>query len=161
MPHVRHGVDAPRPLFVPFRAFVRIVPFEGKPQEYYKDMEALADRVESDLSSVTGVNIATPVAFTPQFGDHTARLTIVGFHLPTTVSKADRTDATFDFDNGIVSGQIGGPNMARTDPTTQTDADAATLKGLLEAGSSVIQGNIFKMEYASVVYGEGGRTFPG
>jgi hypothetical protein len=166
MPHPRYNPGSPRDLDVPFRAFARIVPYEGKPQEYYFDMERLANQVESDLTGAAAnsagetINIATPVAFTPQFGNHTARLTVVGFHRADAVAKKDRTDATFDHDNSTVSGQVGGANMARTDPDLVTDEGVASLKAYLENASAVLDGAIFKIEYAGAIYGEDGRTFP-
>jgi hypothetical protein len=57
-------------------------------------------------------------------GDKTARLTIVGDVLESTTLDLHRTDAHFDHDNGLAEGQVGGPNMARTDPLAAV-ADAA------------------------------------
>ena len=86
--------------------------------------------------------------------------TVIGFYRPNATPKQERTDATFDYDQQIMSGQVGGPNPARTDPTAETDQGAAELKSILEAASSDLNGNIYKMEYGSVAYGEDGRTFP-
>ena len=167
MPHPSYAPEAPRPPYVPFKAFSRIVPIEGRRMEVLRDFERMADRVEAALTAIS-VNsagdptliIASPVAFTPQFGNKTARLTVVGFIKDELKSKADRTDATFDHDNGVTSGQLGGPNMARTTPTSETDASAKYLRDLLEASSSDLTGNVYKLEYAGAIYGEGGRSFP-
>ncbi|MDP1712411.1 MAG: hypothetical protein Q8K86_08140, partial [Candidatus Nanopelagicaceae bacterium] len=98
MPHPSYAPEAPRPPFVPFKVFARILPLEGRRLEVIRDCERIANQVESDLQAISAgsaadptVVIATPVAFTPQFGNKTARLTVVGFINDPTLSKADRS----------------------------------------------------------------------
>jgi len=162
MPHPSYAPVSPYPPTVQFKAFASILPFEGKRWEIFRDMERIANSVESEITTHLSatITISTPVAFTPQFGDKTARLTIVGNVLESTALRTDRTDAHFDHDNGLAEGQVGGPNMARTDPLAAVDARVKSLKALLESVSLNLQNHIYKMEYAGCVYGEGGRSFP-
>ena len=167
MPHPNYAPIGPLQNYVQFKAFVRIVPLEGKRFETIRDMERIADRVEDAIRSFLSVpvdepliSIATPVAFTPQFGDKTARLTITGYVQEAALLRADRTDATLDHDNQVMSGQLGGPNMARTVPVADVETAVKSLKALLEAASLDVVGHIYKMEYGGCVYGEGGRSFP-
>jgi hypothetical protein len=144
---------------VQFKVFANLVPLEGKRWETIRDMERVANEVEAAIiAGLPTINIATPIAFTPQFGSKTARITIVGTVREDDPLRADRTNATFDHDNAIMSGQIGGPNMARTDPLV--DAAVKRLKSLLEGSSSHLLNHIYRIEYAGCVYGEGGRHFP-
>ncbi len=161
MPHPSYAPVAPYWTMVQFKAFVELVPLEGKRWETLRDMERVANDVEAAIvAGLSTINIATPVAFTPQFGNKTARLTVVGTVREDAAIRADRTDATFDHDNSIISGQVGGPNMARTEPTDATDAAVKRLKTLLESASAHLLNHIYRIEYAGCVYGEGGRHFP-
>lgn len=162
----------------PFIVYVKVVPNRGfgRRFEYYRDTERLALKVERELVDA-GFNIATPVAWTPQFQNAPARLTIVGF-----VSRADSTSLTTDDNQNpmtpgveiIHSGTIDGEKTAKMTPVngTQTWGDPPTsvnrsrvsaLKSAIEAASTGI--DIIYIDYNGVKYGQlpnkkGFRSFP-
>lgn len=150
--------------FIPFTVFARVVPNLGLGRrfEMVRDLEKQADLVEDDLdtldsdSAEISFDFATPVAFTPQFADKTARLTIHGNVTGLTLlDKRPIDDVTVDFNGGARTGQ-GSATAPRRVPTTELDAAVTELKILLEA----IVDDIFRIEIAGFIYGQGGLHFP-
>ena len=84
-------------IHIPYVIHIRIVPdlAQGKRWSHFRNLEKKALRVEQDLLAA-GFNIATPVAFTPQFGDFGARLTIIGFDQLSASSDGDNAAPTTD-----------------------------------------------------------------
>lgn len=153
----------------PFVAYIRVVPERGDGRRfvYYRDQEKIANRVEMDLLNAD-FNIATPVAWTPQFQNAPARLTIVGF-----VEKADQGSfestapdnrppvvpevkiihsGTVDGEKTSVMTPIQGTQSWGDTPTAQNMADVADLKSALEAASPGIE--VMYIQYQGVRYGQ-------
>lgn len=167
--------------FIPFTAHVRIVPDRatGKRWSLWRNLEKIALRVEDDLVSA-GLNIATPVAFTPQIGDFSARLTIVGFVEKSQVSVNDGGDGrkpeapTTNIDlihsgtdpdekTDLIDGNRGGSLHEAQDPTTTVRDEVDELVDLLNSSTAQFDlEDIIHVEYNGVKYGlkkQGGRSF--
>jgi hypothetical protein len=168
--------------FVPFTATIRVVPDRatGKRWSLWRNLEKTALRVENDLETA-GFNIATPVAFTPQFGDFSARLTVVGFLERSQLSVVDGGDGrkveapttNIDFIHSgtdpdektdLIDGNRGGSLAEAQDPTNTVDTEVSILRGLLVSASNLYDSaDILSIEYNGVKYGlrkQGGRSFP-
>jgi hypothetical protein len=172
-------------VFVPFVARVRVVPnlATGKRWSYFRNLEKIALRTENDLTDVTGLNIATPVAFTPQFGDFESHLTIVGFVQKSRVSSnptvdPDRlnTPPTTNIDEihsgtdpdektALIDGNRGGSLAAGQDPVDAVENEVVELRTLLAASTTQFEEHdVIHIEYNGVKYGLkkiGGRSFRG
>jgi hypothetical protein len=161
---------------VPFKAYLRVVPDkDGRRWTSVRDLQKLAQFIEDELVA-SGWNIATPVAATTQFGDSTARITLIGFVAYDADARLNipPTDSVNLIHSGTVpgektapiSGDPGGGNLGLSqDPTASVDAEVALLIADLEgatSGSAYIGtvALIEVIEYNSVVYGRGGRSLP-
>jgi hypothetical protein len=171
-------------VFIPFVARVRVVPdlATGKRWSYFRNLEKIALRTENDLVAA-GFNIATPVAFTPQFGDFEAHLTIVGFVEKQRISANPTTDPdrlnaapTTNIDEihsgtdpdektAVINGNKGGSLSAGQDPTSVVEAEIVELRALLAASTNQFdEHHVIHIEYNGVKYGLkkiGGRSFNG
>lgn len=162
----------------PFIVYAKVVPSRGYGRrfEYYRSLERLALKVEDELMDA-GFNIATPVAWTPQFGNAPARLTIVGF-----VSRADSATLTTDdnvppltpgveiIHSGTVDGEftdvmtpVNGTQTWGDEPTSVNRSRVSALKSAIEVASTGI--DIIYIDYNGVKYGQlpnkkGFRSFP-
>lgn len=185
-------------VYVPFVAHVRLIPElgTGKRVTMVRSLQKQARRIEQSLqaaidSAILGVplNIASPVAFTPQFGDFTARATVVGF---AEVVRADTSSGRLEDDvfqttnvdeihSGTDQGEKtalydvnkGGSLAAGQDPKAYLDAEVTALRqALADALNPAINPDariafdltdIVHVEYNGVKYGVkqfGGRSFP-
>lgn len=182
MPRYSTSPDQPAPggaqleTFIPFVAHVRVVPDQatGKRWSYYRNLEKIALRVEDDLVTAN-FNIATPVAFTPQFGDFGARLTIVGFveksritdnrsvEAPTTNVNLIHSGTDPDEKTALINGNRGGTLAEGQNPTAVVESEVTELSILLAASTTQFNLNdILHIEYNGVKYGLkkfGGRSF--
>lgn len=183
MPKLSTSPDQPTPgaaqdeEFIPFVAHIRVVPdlTTGKRWVLIRNLEKIALRVERDLLAA-GFNIATPVAFTPQFGDYGARLTVVGFVEKSRINDGRQNQPpTTNIDEihsgtdpgertALIDGNKGGSLSAGQDPTSVVDAEVTELRALLDAASTHYNlDDIVHIEYNGVKYGvkkQGGRSFP-
>jgi hypothetical protein len=173
--------DARRNTFVPFTAHIRITPDHatGKRWSLWRNLEKIALRVENDLIDA-GLNIATPIAFTPQIGDFTARLTIVGFLERSQLSIADGGDGrspiapttNIDFihsgvdpgeSTSLIDGNRGGSLSEGQDPIIDVRNEVIILLDLLNSSTDQFNlENIIHVEYNGVKYGfkkQGSRSF--
>ena len=162
--------------FVPFVAHIRVVPSlgTGKRWSLFRNLEKTALRVEEDLIDAN-FNIASPVAFTPQFGDFGARLTIVGFvektrltderfvEAPTTNIDLIHSGTDVGEKTALVDGNRGGSLSEAQDPTLTVEAEVAELRLLLAASSTqFVLNDVTHIEYNGIKYGLkkiGGRSF--
>lgn len=173
---------------IPYTVHIRITPdlAKGKRMSHFRNLEKKALRVEQDLLAA-GLNIATPLAFTPQFGDFGARLTVIGFDQISAVADGDNAAPTTDIrvihsqgdgiepdePTAIVVGNRGGSLYEAQDPTAVNDARAAVLiSTMLAAATTVTLTNttlrfeardIVHIEYNGVKYGmkkQGLRSLP-
>jgi len=187
MPNLSTSPTQPAPwgartnTFVPFTVHIRIVPDRatGKRWSLWRNLEKISLRVENDFVAA-GLNIATPVAFTPQVGDFSARLTIIGFLERSQLSIADGGDGrkvespttSIDFihsgtdpdeKTALVDGNRGGSLSEAQDPTSTVMDEVVLLRDLLNASSDQFELNdIVHIEYNGVKYGlkkQGGRSF--
>lgn len=182
MPRYSTSPDQPSPraaqveAHIPFVAHVRVVPdlATGKRWSLYRNLEKVSIRVEDDLLDA-GFNIATPIAFTPQFGDYGARLTIVGFveksrltdsrkiEAPTTNIDLIHSGTDPDEKTALIDGNRGGSLSEAQDPTATVEAETAELRALLAAATTQFDLNdVTHIEYNGVKYGLkkiGGRSF--
>lgn len=163
-------------IFVPFVARVRVVPNlgTGKRTTYFRNLEKIALRTEQDLLDA-GFNIATPVAFTPQFGDYEAHLTIVGFYeysrisdgrfnqAPTTDIEVIHSGTDVDEKTSKVSVNRGGSLSEAQDTTSTVNSEVVALRSLLAASTTqFVETDVIHIEYNGVKYGLkkiGGRSF--
>jgi hypothetical protein len=148
---------------VPFKAFALLVPShkDGKRFVYYRDMEKAANIIEADLINA-GINIAQPVAFTPQFGQTPARVTIYGFieidrtrspnSPPTTYPHLIHSGTDPGQKTSVVSGPTGGSVSWGQSVHERIDEEVAWLKNALESASERIS-SIFFIDYNGVKYG--------
>lgn len=149
--------------FIPFTAFLRITPIRGKRFEIVRDMEKIANNVEAVLDDACGgsesvpFDFAKPVAFTPQFGDKTARLTLHGHTCPRyEFTKTPVGLQTVDSDEGIKIG-YGTGNASNRIPDTQLDSLAREFKSLIESATGLV---MYRLELAGFIYGDKGVAFP-
>lgn len=186
MPRYSTSPDQPSPrgaqveTHVPFVAHVRIVPdlATGKRWSYVRNMEKISIRVEDDLLAAD-MNIATPIAFTNQFGDYGSRLTIIGFveksrlaptagddrkvEAPTTNIDLIHSGTDPDEKTALVNVNRGGSLSEAQDPTAAVETETAELRALLAGSTTQFDLNdITHIEYNGVKYGMkkiGGRSF--
>ena len=182
MPRYSTSPDQPSPgaaqveTFVPFVAHVRIVPdlATGKRWSYHRNLEKISLRVEDDLIAA-GFNIATPIAFTPRFGDYGSRLTVVGFveksritdnrkvEAPTTNIDLIHSGTDPDEKTGLINGNRGGSLSEAQDPTSTVEAEVSELRVSLAAATTQFNLNdVVHIEYNGIKYGLkkiGGRSF--
>jgi hypothetical protein len=152
--------------FEPFTAFARFVPNKGfgRRLEAVRDLEKQAQFVEDELL-LAGLNIATPVAFTPQFQAVPARFTIVGFVDVSVGSAAPDENAppvtptATVIHSGTAFGEATsvltppqGQQGHGDNPTAQNVTDVVNLKSSLEAASPGL--DVFYIEYKGVKYGQ-------
>ncbi len=161
--------------FMPFTAYGRLVPTirENRRDELIGAMRTLSRKIEDDLQTAgmtdysstahATINVAAPIATTPQFGNFTARATITGFFktsnpnvMPTT-DKTVITQETAGNPTGTMTGPSNSSILADGDTTTVADTAATAIKDALEAASTELE--IYRLDYNGVIYGEGGRTF--
>lgn len=162
---------------VPYTVYARVVPDRayGKREEYINDLEKISRYIKDDLDDAGGfVLTESPIAITPQFGNYTARVTIVGFDninevnfQPATVVTREAPGVTPsdnyhspDVANKVVSGYMGtqilDPQGQSLDPRVRTYM--LNLKSSLESSSSWLNG-IFRLDYMDVIFGQGGYSF--
>jgi len=177
MPKLSTSTTQPTPgaaqdaVHIPYVVHIRIVPdlAHGKRMELFRDLEKKALRVEENLVTA-GLNIATPVAFTPQFGDFTARLTIVGFDEKSATDDGDNEAPTSDIEvihsqgNGVLVDEPtdvvvvnrGGSLSAGQDPTATVSARVqALITAILGAADASTPGrSIALFEAKDIVYVE-------
>lgn len=163
---------------MPFTAYIRVVPFSGQGRRLanVRDLQNIARMIQVDLVNA-GWNIATPVAFTPQFGHETARITLVGFikrdeggtdpsdvpnFVPTTDVQIFNTGTVPGEKTSLISGNVGGSLSWGQDTSPTLDVLVSDLKNALISDSSVIgeSATIDRIDLMGVTYGKGGRSFP-
>jgi len=172
----------------PYRMYIEVVPTQGKGRrfEYWRDLQKIAETTE-DLLVADGQNIATPVAYTPQFAQVPARLTLIGFVSRSALLRPNASPTTEASRPNIIhsgtvpgektslrKGPMGGDLAQGQDPTAQVDAMVMALKEDIETvlGSSVMSDaftdlsfSIFFIELNGVKYGsmpnkKAFRSFP-
>lgn len=171
---------------IPFRAFVRVFPTlaNGRRWELIRDLEKIADFSEEALIDI-GLTLAQPVAFTPQFAQVPARITIVGFDSgeatePFTnvvnASPVEQSTQPGIIHSGTIPGEktavmtpraLGGDLSKGQDPTDVVDARVAELRSDIETALAAVNGvdKMIFMDYNGVKYGympnkKGFRSFP-
>lgn len=189
--------------YVPFTAHIRLVPNlgnrpseRGKRDTLNRNLQKAARRIQQSIENAIDdgitpeLNIATPVAYTPQFGDFTARVTIVGFYeVNRRTLNAAQTTSVDEIHSGTDQGEQtalydvnkGGSLAAGQDPLPGVDAEVTSLRqaladalnplindgtgpaGTFGALISVDLIDIVHIEYNGIKYGVkqfGGRSFP-
>lgn len=173
------------PKFVPFTAHVRVVPNRGfgKRFENIRDLQKIATQVYSELEADTDLALANPgggqhqsfkglggwsgttnaTAVKPQIGESPAQLMITGFLSSTNNNNPVHPDKPV-IHTGTYQEGVGGDHGWVANPTTTADGYATTLKTKIETAVNAILGatdwNIFRLDVAGVVYGDGGYHFP-
>ena len=178
-------------MFVPFVAHVRLVPDlgTGKRRTMIANLEkaslraeqSIQDYIDQDLFS-REINIATPIAHTIQFGNSSARLTIVGFVkqfysggrfnvAPTTDIQVIHSGTDQGEFTAVTEVNRGGSLSEAQNPVSQVDDEVASLRfdltqALLFGAPGLpnfTAGDIVHIEYNGVKYGfknKGMRSFP-
>jgi hypothetical protein len=153
--------------FVPFTAFLRIEPVQGKRMERYFDMQKAAAYVETSLDDFCNstedkfLEFAKPIAFTPAFGNKPARLTIHG-HACRRIgfTKYPTGEHTLDYDGTRLTGG-GCGNSANRIPDPDLDTICMELKnGFENISINGLNLQALRIEVAGFIYGQGGLTFP-
>jgi len=149
--------------YVPFTAYLSISPINGKREEVRREFEILSERIEQILENFCGgsegmvFDFAKPVAYTPQFGNHTARFTINGHACKRNVfTNLPVGQQQIDCDNKLQVGN-GAGNAANIVPSIALDAVAHELVTTLEAALGL---RVFKIKVAGYDYGFKGTTIP-
>ena len=178
--------------FVPFRAWIRLIPDlgGGKRRTMIHNLQKAVRLIELSLEYAIdnnllsqSINISTPILFTPQFGDFTARATIVGFvgisrpsvrsvH-PTTDIQVIHTGVDQGEATEVVDLNRGGSLSEGQDPVSNINTEVAALRRNLNTaldqstGSpglpGFIEDDIIHVEYNGIKFGTkkwGGRSFP-
>ena len=160
-------------VFVPFTAFLKVtVPTSlyGQRIATYRYMEKMSAQVESALDTVclgsegptageagTIFDFAKPVAFTPQFGNKTARLTITGH-----ACKAHKfvneplNEVLVDNESGELTG-YDASNKSNAVPNAAVDTLAKNLRLTIEAVTGF---QVIELTVANYHYGYRGTTLP-
>jgi hypothetical protein len=153
---------------VPFTCFLRITPLRpAKREETIREVEKNIAFVESVLDNLCGAGSGSdgtlsfdytkPVAYTPQFGDKTARLSFNGH-----ICRRDAFAKTPVGERIVVNaGQFwvgpGASNASNRQPDVQLDSVVADFKAIIEAATGLV---VIRLEVARYIYGAGGTTFP-
>jgi len=148
---------------VPFTAYLKASPVGGKRFETERSLQKEADQIETQLSGFcdtntegTQFNHASPIAYTRQFGNTTARFTINGH----ACAREKFTNDLFNQNLIINTGQYQtGPkyNSGNLTTTTEINTSVKDLKNKLETATGYV---VFKMIYANIIFGESGLHFP-
>jgi hypothetical protein len=152
---------------VPFTAYLKIAPARGKREEIRRYYEILSERIEQVLETFCGnaasageyisFDFSTPVAWTPQFGNATARFTINGHACKRKkFTSLPVGQQQIDADNNLQIGN-GAGNAANMTPSTTLDAVA---KEVVEALEVALGLKVFKIKVAGYNYGLKGTTIP-
>jgi hypothetical protein len=129
-------------------------------------MEKIAFQVEENLeqlcssgsfSAPVSFDFAKPVAFTPQFGNKTARLTIHGHacKIPDFTKTPDGLHNK-DTSDGILTGP-GDGNAGNRVPDPDVSVLTKELKTQIESATGLL---VYRMEVAGFIFGITGETFP-
>jgi hypothetical protein len=149
---------------VQFKVYAKVVPShrDGKRGVYMRDLEKIANFIETDIDETEAFTLAHPVAFTPQVGRSPARVTIYGFlDIDRAVSpNAPPTSFPHIIHSGtdpgqptrVVAGPTGGSVSWGQDVKDRIDREVYWLKTTLENSSDWL-GEIFFIEYNGVKYG--------
>jgi hypothetical protein len=149
--------------YVPFTCFLRITPSGIKHFEIVRAAEKQATIVQAQLESFCGASeenvfdFTKPIAYTPQFGQKTARLAFSGnLCRRLAFTKTPVGQRYVDADNGIVYGP-GAANAANSIPDPELDEIVKDFKIQVEALTSL---RVIRIVAAGVIYGQGGVHFP-
>lgn len=175
--------------WVPFQAHVKLTPnlATGKRAELIRNLQKASDRAELSitnyLESITDddvLSISTPVLFTPQFADNSARLTLIGFYkraeqgnlIPTTDINVIHSGTDPGERTQTYQVNRGGSLSEAQDPTALIETEVVSLRDLLITIFDPLTGNpgipnfnpkdLIHIEYSGVKFGVkkfGGRSF--
>lgn len=147
--------------YVPFTCFLRITPSGTKHSEIVRAAEKQAAAVQSQLESFCGdgnvFDFTKPIAYTPQFGQKTARLSFSGnLCRRLTFTKTPVGQRYVDTDAGIVYGP-GAANAANSIPDPELDEIVKDFKAQVELLTGLA---VIRVVAAGFIYGQGGVHFP-
>jgi hypothetical protein len=172
----------------PFTAHFRVIATRGKRFETIRSLQRLAGLIYAGASGTDGligeasIQVATPgggqasqlnasdqtdyypgCAYTPQFGETPAQLTITGFYLLDTANDQPWSDKTVAF-SGDYSTGAGGAQGYRTNPTTAVASEVQALKAIIDAVIAAEVPNesvtLFRLDYKGIIWGDRGFHFP-
>jgi len=149
--------------YVPFTCFLRITPPGTKHFEIVRAAEKQAAIVQAQLEDFCGASdenvfdFTRPVAYTPQFGQKTARLSFSGnLCRRLTFTKTPVGQRYVDMDDGVVYGP-GAANAANSIPDTELDDIVRDFKLQVESLTNL---QVIRIVAAGFIYGQGGVHFP-
>lgn len=152
---------------VPYSCWLRVDPIPGKRFERIRDLEYVANSVESILDAIVceagtedlSFDVTKPIAFTRQFGNKPARLSFSG-HLCALIPPDIFTKLPVGEQTVVNAGEIKtGPSINRSGRTTTSQLNTLVLnfKNLIETNTNL---TVIRLEVARVIYGLGGFHFP-
>lgn len=173
---------------VPFTVHIRVVPDRGtgKRFEYLRDLQKLAVLAYEALTNVSGVQVATPgggatqslgdynsrgglggfanaTACKPQIGAAPAQLMITGFYESSTPNTPTHADIQRISGGEVYTGPVAHSNTEG--PAAGVNTEVSALKSGIEQAlvATLPEGatyEVFRIDYAGVVYGDKGYHFP-
>jgi len=150
--------------FVPFTCFLKIDPRGIRRFEVVRQGERLARMVQDALEGFCAgatedgsFDFTRPVAYTPQFGQKTTRLSFSGhFCRRETFTKTPIGQRWVDTDSGLVYGP-GAANTVNSIPDPELDELVKVFKFQVESLTGL---TVIRIMAAGFIYGEGGVHFP-
>lgn len=167
-PKIHNGDSTTK--YVPFKLFAKIVPDKlGRRWVRVRDLQKLASFIETDIiDNIDEINLAEPVAFTPQYGNNPGRVTVIGFmavdsdqypnESPTTQARIIHSGTIMGQKTQVVSGPTGGSTSWGQDIKEAVRTQVKFLKNTIESAVDGI--NIYFIEYNGVKFGNGHMSFP-
>jgi hypothetical protein len=173
---------------VPFTVHIRVVPdrANGKRFEYIRDLQKLAVLAYEVITNISGVQAATPggsvtqsmgdynrrgglggfanaAACKPQIGAAPAQLMLTGFYEVSGNNTPTHAEIKRFSGGEIYEGSVAHSNTAG--PTSTINTEVRALKTAIEAAlaSGLPDGavyEVFRLDYAGVIYGDKGYHFP-
>lgn len=148
-------------VLVPFTAYLKADPAAGKERLVaYRDMQKMSAWIEDILSTpcTDGVEMdfAKPVAFTPQFGQKTARFTVHG-HACNRDTFAKQPIESVNVDHNEILTGYDASNKWNGIPKAALDSVCTEIKNRIESLTNL---TVYRLDVAGFIYGEKGVHFP-
>lgn len=149
---------------VPFTAFLKAYPVQGKRSEMARSLERQSSTIEDQLLGACGgvtyditFDYSTPIAYTFQFGQQTARFTINGHACKRTEFTKTPVGEQLVVSNNHELIGVGAANASNMTPDTDLNAISLEIRNLLENLTGL---KCYRLKIAGYIYGTKGVHFP-